>query len=120
MKYHWIEEYILSKVGINKDFKKEWNWNRYLLKDKMVAAICKDKEGKNIITLKCEPIFGEELRTRYEDIVEGYYMNKVHWNSVNLDGEVPDEILKVMIDQSYELIFRSLSKKVQREIGEYK
>lgn len=45
-------------------------------------------------------------------------MNKVHWNSVYLDGDVPDDILKQMIDMSYNLIFNSLSKKVQKEILE--
>ncbi|MFW6035885.1 MAG: MmcQ/YjbR family DNA-binding protein [Halothermotrichaceae bacterium] len=89
---------------------------RYLLNGKMIAAICTDKTGQEIITLKCEPSFGEELRIQYADIIPGYYMNKVHWNSVYLEGEVPDEVIKDMIDQSYELIFNKLSKKMQNEI----
>lgn len=116
MNYEWLDEYLLSKSGVTKDFKEEWEWDRYLLNGKMIAAICTDKTGKDIITLKCEPLFGEELRVQYEDIIPGYYMNKVHWNSVYLKGEVPDEVIKDMIDQSYELIFSKLSKKVQNEI----
>ncbi|QTL97801.1 MmcQ/YjbR family DNA-binding protein [Iocasia frigidifontis] len=116
MNYEWLDEYLLSKLGVTKDFKEEWEWDRYLLNGKMIAAICTDKTGKEIITLKCEPSFGEELRIQYEDIIPGYYMNKVHWNSVYLEGEVPDEVIKDMIDQSYELIFNKLSKKMQNEI----
>lgn len=58
------------------------------------------------------------LREKHTHIVEGYYMNKVHWNSVYLAGDVPDDILKQMIDMSYNLIFNSLSNKVQKEISE--
>jgi predicted DNA-binding protein (MmcQ/YjbR family) len=49
-------------------------------------------------------------------IVTGYYMNKEHWNSVYLDVDVPDAILKQMIDMSYDLVFNSLSKKLQKQI----
>lgn len=117
MNYEWIDEYVTSKLGIHKDYKKEWDWNRYLLNKKLILAICKDKEGKDIITIKCDPSFALELRTQYEEIVEGYYMNKTHWSSVYLDGNVPDDVIKIMIDQSYELIFKSFSKKMQREIS---
>ncbi len=116
MNYQWIDEYALTKQGIHKDYKKEWDWNRYLLNNKLVLAVCHDKEGKDIVSVKCEPSFGIELRAQYEGIVEGYYMNKTHWNSVYLDGSVPDDVIKIMIDQSYELIFKSFSKKKQREI----
>jgi len=116
MKYTWLDEYLLSKTGANKDFKVEWQWHRYLIKDKMFGAICSDKVGKPIVTIKCEPIVGDLLRSQYTDIVPGYYMNKEHWNSVYLDGEVLDEVLRNMIDMSYQLVFNSLSKKVQKEI----
>ena len=116
MKYEWLDAYLLSKTGVYKDFKEEWNWIRYLLNGKMIAAQCRDKTGKNIITLKCDPLFGEKLRIRYDDVKPGYYMNKTHWNSVCLDGTVPDEILQEMIDQSYNLTFNKFSKKVQKEI----
>lgn len=116
MKYDWIDEYLLAKKGVHKDFKVEWGWDRYLLKGKMIAAICNDKTGKEIVTLKCDPLYGQELRSTYSDIIPGYYMNKEHWNSVYIGGKVPDEILKKMIDQSYQLILGSLSKKAQKEI----
>jgi predicted DNA-binding protein (MmcQ/YjbR family) len=118
MRYSWLEEYCLSKKGATSDFKIEWDARRFILAGKMFAMQGGDKNSKPIITLKCEPEFGMMLREKYEHIVEGYYMNKVHWNSVYLDGDVPDDILKQMIDMSYNLIFNSLSKKVQKEILE--
>lgn len=115
MKYGWIDEYCLAKNSAEKDFKIEWNAIRYLIGGKMFALQGGDKYEKPIITLKCIPPFGETLRKEYEHIVAGYYMNKEHWNSVYLDGDVPDAILKQMIDMSYDLVFTSLSKKLQKQ-----
>lgn len=118
MNYPWLDEYCLSKAGAEKDFKPEWEATRYMLRGKMFAMQGGDKYGKAIITLKLEPAFGELLRRQYEDIVPGYYMNKQHWNSLYLEGSVPDEVLRDMIDQSHQLLLQSLPKKVQKEIIE--
>ena len=116
MKFEWINEYCLSKKGVEKDFKIEWEATRYLIGGKIFVMQGGDKDKKKIITLKCEPSFGQFLREQNQYIVAGYYMNKEHWNSVYLDGDVSDDILKQMIDMSYELVLNSLSKKMQREI----
>ncbi len=116
MKYEWLNDYCLAKKGAEKDFKMEWDATRYLIGGKMFALQGGDKNKQPIITLKCVPPFGDMLRREYEHIVAGYYMNKEHWNSVYLEGDVPDDILKQMIDMSYELVFKSLTKKVQNEI----
>ena len=102
-----------------KDFKIEWNWIRYQIGDKLFVAVCLDNQNKpHYITLKLKPEEGEFLRQQYADIIPGYYMNKIHWNSVNADGEVPDDLLKDMLDKSYKLVLSSLSKKKQNEILE--
>lgn len=116
MKYEWIEEYCLAKIGVKKDYKVEWQATRYMINDKMFALQGGDKEGKAIITVKLDPLYGQFLRTNYKDIVPGYYMNKEHWNSLYLEGDVPDEVLKDMLDKSYQLVFNALSKKIQKEI----
>lgn len=116
MEYKWLDEYCFNKKGGEKDFKEEWNATRYLIRGKMFVMKGGDKEGKAIITVKCEPSFSRFLRDEYEHIVPGYYMNKEHWNSVYVDGNVPDEVVKQMIDMSYNLVITSLSKKVQKEI----
>lgn len=115
--YPWLHEYLGAKPGVEMDFKVEWQWARYKIGDKLFAAVCKDDTGNDyIVSLKLEPSEGEFLRSQYEEITPGYYMNKVHWNSVDLFGKVPDNLLKDMLDKSYELILGSLSKKKQREI----
>ncbi len=68
------------------------------------------------ITLKLEPLEGDFWRRQYEDIIPGYYMNKQHWNSVKADGEVPDDILKDLLDKAYQIVLGSFSKKKQKEI----
>ncbi len=119
MKYTWINEYLLSKVGVTKDLQTEWNWIRYQIGGKMFVAVClDDKDAPYYITLKLDPEQGDILRQQYEDIIPGYYMNKVHWNSVKPDGKVPDEVLKDLLDQSYQLVLGGFSKKKQREILE--
>ena len=116
MKYQWLDDYCRSKQGAEKDFKEEWNATRYMLKGKMFALQGNDKSGKAIITLKLETSHGQLLREEYEDIFPGYYMNKEHWNSVYLDGNTPEDLMREMIDESYSLILKSLSKKDQTEI----
>ena len=117
MRYPWIDEYLLSKPGVTKDFKQEWDWIRYMIADKLFCAVCLDATGKPYyITLKLQPAEGELLRQQYADIIPGFYMNKQHWNSVKPDGEVPDDLMRYMLDQSYLLILNSFSKKKQQEI----
>lgn len=118
MRYDWIDEYLLAKKGVTKDLQKDWNWIRYKIGDKMFAAICLDENDyPYYINLKLEPMEGEFLRQQYEDIIPGYYSNKMHWNSIRPDGEVPDDLLKDLLDRSYNLILEAFSKKKQKEIS---
>jgi len=119
MKYEWFEEYCTSKKGAYKEFKPEWEVDRFMIRDKMFGMRGDDNKGKEIITLKLEPMYGQLLREQFKgNIVPGYYMNKDHWNSVYVDAGVPDDVLKDMADKSYELILGGFSKKVQQEISE--
>lgn len=117
MRYEWIDEFLLEKKGVTRDLQKEWNWVRYLIGGKMFAAVCLGEDDKPYyITLKLDPMEGEFLRGQYADIIPGYYMNKQHWNSIKPDGEVPDELLKDLLDKSYHLVLKGFSKKRQAEL----
>ena len=117
MAYEWIDEYLLDKPGVSKDLQADWNWVRYLLGDKMFAAVCLDKQDvPYYITCKLLPQEGELLREQYEDIVPGYYMNKQHWNSIRPTGTVPDETVRHMLEESYRLVLAGFSTKKQREL----
>ena len=118
MRYEWMDEYLMGKRAVTKDLQVEWNWIRYKIGERMFAAILlNDGDNKPVyINLKLDPAEGEFLRSQYADIIPGYYSDKRCWNSVNPDGAVPDELLRGLLDKSYELVLKGFSKKKQREI----
>lgn len=69
------------------------------------------------INLKCDPGLAQELRAAYEGVQPGYHMNKRHWNTVALDGDVPDVMLADLIEDSYDLVVASLPRATQRSLG---
>ncbi|MFA1822670.1 MmcQ/YjbR family DNA-binding protein [Virgibacillus oceani] len=112
-----LRELCKSKVGSIEKFIEDWGAYNYTVGGKMFAIIGKDKYKKHIISLKCEPEISEELRNEHEAINPGYYLNKNHWNSIYYNEDVPRELIYQLIDKSYSLVFQSLPKKKQREIG---
>jgi len=122
MKYAWLDKFLLNMPGTKHDFKPEWQWDRYLVCGKMFAAICtpdpkyKPHNGRTMAILKCDPQLAELFRNQYPDVVPGFYSDKRCWNSVYLDGDVPDDVLKAMCNLSYKLVFAKLPKKFQKEI----
>ena len=69
------------------------------------------------ISLKADPEDAIIQRNMYEAVQPGYHLNKEHWNTVTLDDSIPDKLLKQMIDESYQLVSKKLSRKVKLEIG---
>lgn len=119
MRYTWLDEYLMAKPAVTKDLKKEWNWIRYQIGGKMFAAVLLgENDVPYYINLKLDPAEGDFLRQQYEDIIPGYYSNKRHWNSIKPDGAVPDELMREMLDKSYQLVLAGFSKKKQKEILE--
>jgi len=75
-----------------------------------VFALATLDEIPTTVNLKCDPDLALELRDRYEQVRPGYHMNKKHWNTVEIDGGIPDEETRKMIDRLYELVVQGLSK----------
>lgn len=102
-------DYCLTFPGVFEDypFDKEgqssisWTVMRHKKNRKSFAMIY-EKDGLKI-NLKCEPMTAEFLRKVYPSVTPGYHMNHTHWNTVNLDGSVPEEELFDMIRQSFDL-----------------
>lgn len=123
-RYEWLDAYLLQKPGAEKDYKAEWDWFRYLVGGKMFAAVCTPGPehpaygGRTMVQLKCDPQLAELFRQQYPDVIPGFYCNKTHWNSVFLDGAVPDDVLCGMCDGSYALVSGGLPKKVRRALAE--
>ena len=81
---------------------------------KMVALIPLDAEVKSI-SLKCDPEKAIALREQYSCVKAAYHMNKKHWNSIELSGDMPDEELKKWIHHSIEEVVKKMPKKKQSE-----
>lgn len=88
----------------------------YKVAGKMFALIAWQAEPLRI-SLKCEPFEAEALRDEFDAIQPGYHLNKRHWNTVTLDGAVPQFLIDHMIDQSYALVVEKMPRRVRRELG---
>ena len=81
---------------------------------KIFALLSLDRSPS--VNLKCDPERATDLRERYDAIIPGYHMNKQHWNTLMLDGNLPDKLVVELIDHSYELVYDSLPKKIKEEV----
>ncbi len=75
-----------------------------------IFAILSPGAEPEAISLKCEPGLALELRVRYDAVMPGYHLNKRHWNTVLLDGSVPDDELRAMVSHSYDQVVGGLTK----------
>jgi len=99
-----LREYCISKKGTTESFPFGDDTLVFKVNGKIFALI--NLDGEPGLNLKCEPSFALELRERYDSVTPGYHMNKKHWNTINLDGSVPDKEILSWIDHSYELVKR--------------
>lgn len=81
-------------------------------------ALVSQKEEITRVTLKCDPADGEVLIGQYESVIPGYYMNKRHWITVSLTGELPDEMLTDLVNSSYERVVSKLTKADKKRLEE--
>jgi predicted DNA-binding protein (MmcQ/YjbR family) len=108
-----LRRYLLQKRGSTEETPFGSQALVYKIMGKMFALIAWE-ESPLRITLKCEPDLALTLRQQYQAIQSGYHMSKKHWNSIWLDGTIPDEKILGLVDHSYELVLGSL-KKIDRE-----
>lgn len=69
------------------------------------------------VSLKCEPDLALDLRGQYAAVTAGYHLDKRHWNTITLDGSVPDDELLGLVDHSYELVVARLPKAVRDKLA---
>ena len=79
-----------------------------------IFALTRLTERPLRISLKCEPALAEGLRAAHPEIIPGYHLNKRHWNTVMLDGELDDQMVLEMLEDSYDLVVAGLAKAKQR------
>ncbi len=112
-------EYCLAKKAVTEHFPFDKDTLVFKVGGKMfaLASLSEWENGNAAINLKCDPQRAEELRAEHEDIVPGYHMSKIHWNTVRVNRTLPDRFIRELIDHSYELVLQSLPKKQQAEIS---
>lgn len=113
-----IIEYCVKKKRATMDYPFGPDPMVVRIEGKMFALIFENLERHTIINLKCDPVIADNLREQHDKVRPGYHMNKKHWNSVTLDGSVPEADLFFMIDHSYNLVVQSLSKSLRESILE--
>ena len=104
-----FREYCLRKPGAIEGMPFGPDVLVFKVSGKMFALAALD-ELPTTVNLKCDPDLALELRDRYEQVTPGYHMNKKHWNSVGIQGGIPDPELRKMIDHSYDLVAKGLPK----------
>ncbi|MCB2202941.1 MmcQ/YjbR family DNA-binding protein [bacterium] len=115
MDYDSLCTYLESKPGARRDM--PFGPEALVLKvlDKMFALVAWQAEPLTI-SLKADPVDAIILRKQYSAIKPGYHMNKKHWNTVTLDGTVPDEEVRRMIDESYTLVVQGMTRAKQAQL----
>jgi predicted DNA-binding protein (MmcQ/YjbR family) len=103
MNHKEVEEYILTMPNSRLDYPFGEGVAAYKIGDKMFALI---QEGKDPVqlSLKCDPKLSELLRDKYDEVMPGYHLNKKHWNTLVLTGQLSDNEIKDLIRLSYRLV----------------
>lgn len=108
--------YCLTMQGAYEDFPFGDDVSVMKVMGKMFALIPHDDDSASI-SLKCDPIEAQMLRQMYVSITGGYHLNKKHWNTVTVTGEIAEQRIHEMIEDSYTLVVQKLTKKQQRELA---
>lgn len=109
-----LREYCISKEWVTEDFPFDETTLVFKVAGKMFALT--DLEGELSVNLKCDPTVAIDLRERYLCVRPGFHMNKKHWNTIDIDGSVSDDLIREWVDLSYNLVVSRLSKKARAEL----
>ncbi len=118
MDIEYLRDYCLSKGAVSEEFPFDDTTLVFKVMGKMFA-LCPLAKDPLRINLKCDPERAEELRESYDSIEPGFHMNKKHWNTLYLEGDVSDKMVLELIDHSYELVVSKFSKKLRMELQQY-
>ena len=97
-----LREYCISKKNVTESLPFGDDTLVFKTKGRIFALV--NLEGDLSINLKCDPARAIELRERYLSVIPGYHMNKKHWNTIYVDGTVPDKEILSWVDHSYDLV----------------
>ena len=109
MKLESLRAYLLKKKGASENFPFGPEVMVFKVEGKMFALVFLEDSPLSM-NLKCDPDLAMHLREFYKAVQPGYHMNKKHWNTIYLDGSVPDDEILAMINDSYDLVVKGLKK----------
>lgn len=115
-----LRTYCIAKKGVTEAFPFDQNTLVFKVMEKIFALTPLDKweQGNCFVNLKCDPEKAEVLRAEYEGIYPGFHMSKKHWNTVVVNNlDVSKVLIKNLIDHSYTLVVKGLTKKLQEELA---
>jgi predicted DNA-binding protein (MmcQ/YjbR family) len=110
-----IREYCATKPGSREEYPFGPETLVFKVISKMYALVGEDDNPLHM-NLKCDPEQAPALRSMHESILPGYHMNKEHWNTIVLDGSLPDELILKFIDDSYDLVVAGLRKSEKEKL----
>ena len=118
-----VEKYLLSKPECIKSYPFERDIAVFKVKHKMFAtlsevtpSVSRAHEGCYWMNLKCDPEHAFMLRDIFPAVIPGYHMNKKHWNTIILDGSIPQGEVERRMDDSYRLVVSNMTQKDQQSL----
>jgi predicted DNA-binding protein (MmcQ/YjbR family) len=111
-----LRDHCLSFNGAEETFPFGPETSVFKVGGKMFALSQLDAESLRV-SVKCEPGLAEALRAAHAAVIPGYHLNKRHWNTVIIDGSMPDEAIVDMIEDSYDVVVSKLPEASRRAVG---
>jgi predicted DNA-binding protein (MmcQ/YjbR family) len=111
-----LRAWCLRQAGAVEDFPFGPEHSVFKVAGKMFALSALDRAPLEV-SVKCEPDLAVALRDSYPAIRPGYHLNKRHWNTITLDGSLADELVRDLIEDSYDLVVSALPKRVREQLG---
>jgi len=114
MNIEQVREYCLKKKGVTEELPFDEDSPVYKVMGKifLIASLT----PPFTINVKCDPEKAVELRERYPAVTPGYHMNKLHWNTIEIEGTVKNSLIEEWIDHSYDLVVNGLKKSLKEDL----
>ena len=114
MTFEMLRHCCCAKKGVTEDYPFDSTTATFRVMGKIFAIA--DSEEFTRVNLKCEPERALNLREQYAGVIPGYHMNKKHWNTILLDGSLPQDDIFQWIEESYHLVTAKLPKNLKEEL----
>jgi predicted DNA-binding protein (MmcQ/YjbR family) len=112
-----IREWCHARPGVTEERPFGPQTTVFKVEGKLFALCALESEPPLRLSLKCEPELAEALRRDHEAVAPGYHLNKRHWNTVTLDGSLPDAMVLDMLEDSYDLVVSAMPQKTRERLG---